>query len=70
MFGNGLNLTDIRMYRRDDRVICGGDPEPQWLRRAVEYRQALADARDATPKPLRREPRRLPRISLFRRAAE
>ena len=70
MFGNGLNLTDIRMYRRDDRTIFGGDPEPEWLRRAAEYRRALADVTAATPVRASRA-RRIPaRLALFRRATE
>jgi hypothetical protein len=70
MFGNGLNLTDIRMYRRHDRTIFGGDPEPEWLRRTAEQRRVLAEAKAAMPRPLTRA-RRLPtRLALFRRAAE
>ena len=70
MFGNGLNLTDIRMYRRGDKAIFGGDPEPEWLRRATEYRQALAEAKASTPVRASRA-RRIPgRLMLFRRTAE
>lgn len=70
MFGNGLNSTDIRTYRRHDWTIFGGDPEPEWLRRAAEYRRVLAEAKDATPLRARRTRRKPARLSLFRRTAE
>ena len=45
MFFQGPTIADPRYYSAHDHAIFGGDPEPEWLRRAAEHERVLAEIR-------------------------